>query len=233
MTSGFEFIRLLDELSAQDAGLVGVGASNLAEMRKTALPVSDGFIVTTRAFEAFSRSNGLEGSVSWFAERAKAAEPLEQERYARMIDVIIRSSKIPDQVREAILANYLDLRKRSGAVTVLARSSFPVEVSSDPNFMGRRSAFFDLTSEEELLAAVKRCWASVYDPGAIRLWSHRFVPTNLVPSAVVVQEQASAGPDLFGGIGAIQEERRKPWGLPESETRLFGDLLPSADHYHR
>jgi phosphoenolpyruvate synthase/pyruvate phosphate dikinase len=225
-----EFIRSLDDLSEEDARLVGVHASNLAELRKRAFPVSDSFIVTTSAFETFSHSNGLEASVWWFAERAKAAGASEQESYSRMIEVVIRSSKIPDEVREAVLAGYRDLRRRSGTVTVLARSSFPVEVSSDPSFLGQRSAFFDLMSEEELLAAVKRCWASAYDPSAIRLWSRRLTRTNLIPCAVVVQEQAPAGPDLFGWGGA-------KWGSAEvrrrSELELVGGLPFSADHHHR
>jgi phosphoenolpyruvate synthase/pyruvate phosphate dikinase len=226
-----DFVRSLDELSSEDARLVGVSASSLAEMRRKALPVSDAFVVTTRAFELFSLSNGLAGTVGWFAEKAKAAEAGEQGRYARMIEVVIRSSKIPDSVRDAILLGYSDLRKRSGAVTVLARSSYPAEVSPDPNFMGDRSAFFDLMSDEELLAAVKRCWASVYNPSAFRLWSHRIAGTSLVPCAVVVQEQASAGPDLFGGAGGWDGEW--PGGLLEGETKLFRGLLPRTDHYHR
>jgi phosphoenolpyruvate synthase/pyruvate phosphate dikinase len=222
---------LLDEISGEDAPLVGVTASSLAEMRRNALPVSDGFVVTTRAFKVFSSSSGLEGSVAWFAERARAAENAEREKYARMIEVVIRSSKIPDQVRGEILAGYTDLRKRSGVVTVLARSSFPVEVSSDPNFMGVRCALFDLMSEEELLAAVKKCWAFLYDPVAIRLWSPRSAGTNLIPCGVVVQAQASAGPDLFGMSGARQETRFL--GDPGGRMGLSGGLLPPRDHYHR
>jgi phosphoenolpyruvate synthase/pyruvate phosphate dikinase len=218
---------LLDELSSEDAPLVGASASNLAEMRRKALPVSDGFIVTTRAFELFSRSNGLEATAGWFAAQAKAAGPAEQGRYARMIEVVIRSSKIPDPVRDAILLGYSDLRRRSGAVTVLARSSYPVEVSPDPNFLGERSAFFDLMSDEELLAAVKKCWVSVYDPSAFRLWSRRVAGTNLVPCAVVVQAQASAGQELFGRDGG------GIWDLLEGETKLFDRLLPRADHHRR
>jgi phosphoenolpyruvate synthase/pyruvate phosphate dikinase len=220
-------LRLLDELSSEDVKLVGATASNLAEMRRKALPVSDGFIVTTRAFEMFSRSNGLAGTAGWFAEQAKAARAVEQGRYARMIELVIRSSKIPDPVRDAILLGYSDLRRRSGAVTVLARSSYPVEVSPDPNFMGERSAFFDLMSDEELLAAVKKCWASVYNPSAFRLWSRRVAGANLVPCAVVVQEQASAGPELFGRDGEGH------WDLLEGETKLLDHLLPPADHYRR
>ncbi len=221
---------MLDDLSAEDDSVIGVCASNLAEMRRKALPVSDGFVITTSAFEAFSRSGGLEGSVCWFAERAKAADAAEQERHARMIEVIIRSSKIPQEVRQAILLDYSDLLKRSGAVTVLARTSFPSEVSSDPDFMGKESAFFDLMSDEELLAAVKRCWASVYSPGAIRLWSQRPVGTNLVPSAVVVQEQASPGPDLFAKLGRWEGGRNGEF--LGGEAKLLGDLLSRPDHYH-
>jgi len=225
----FEYVRLLDDLSEKDARIVGVNGSNLGELRRKGMPVSDGFVVTTDAFQAFTRSCGLEKSFGWFAEHAKADDAMERDRYARMVETIMQSSKIPDDVKEAILVQYWELCGRSGSATVQARCSFPNEVSSDPSFMWTYSTFFDLTSEAELLAAVKRCWASVYNPLAVRLWSQRPVGSKLVPCAVVVQEQGSAGPG--------QETRARTWirwregdkGDLVSLRRLIGDLLPAAD----
>jgi rifampicin phosphotransferase len=197
VVADFEFVRLLDDLSSEDERLAGVNGLSLGMMRRNAMPVSDGFVITAKAFEVFARHGELGASVGWFAERAKAADPRERATFAAMIDVIIRSTRIPDEVREAVLANYWDLRKRSGCASVLARASFLPEVSSNPAFMEKRAAYFELMSEEELLAAVKRCWASVYNPLAIRVWSQRLVGVNLVPTAVVVQAQELAGSNLF------------------------------------
>ena len=86
MPAGFEFIRLLDALSDADARLVGVNGLNLGKLRRKGLPVSDGFVVTTSAFEAFARSSGLEKSVAWFAERASIDDAMERDRYARMVE---------------------------------------------------------------------------------------------------------------------------------------------------
>jgi len=224
-----EYVRLLDDLSEDDARLVGVGGSNLGELRRKGLPISDGFVVTTRAFEVFTRSCGLEKSVGWFAEHAKADDAMERDRYARMVETIMQTSKIPDDVKEAILVQYWELCGRSGSAAVLARCSFPIEVSSDPSFMWRYSTFFDLTSEAELLAAVKRCWASVYNPLAVRFWSQRPLGANLIPCAVVVQEQGSVGPELVTRARTWFGNRERGVDDLTSLRTLIGDLLSPAD----
>jgi pyruvate,water dikinase len=222
-----EYVRLLDDLSAKDASIVGVNGSNLGEARRKGLPVSDGFVVTTNAFQVFARSCGLEKSVGWFAQHAEADDAMERDRYARMVETIMQSSKIPDDVKKTILVQYWELCGRSGSSAVLARCSFPVEVSSDPSFMWRHSTFFDLTSEEELLAAVKRCWASVYNPLAVRLWSRRPFGSGLIPCAVVVQEQGSVGPGRATSWVRGREGERDDLVTLRA---LIGDLLPAADH---
>jgi len=224
------YIRLLDDLTDEDARLVGVSGSNLGELRRKGLPVSDGFVVTTSAFEAFTRSCRLEKSAGWFAEHARADDAMERDRYARMVETVMQTSKIPDDVKEAILVQYWELCARSGSPAVLARCSFPIEVSSDPSFMWRHSTFFDLASEGEILAAVKRCWASVYNPLAVRLWSRRPVGNNLIPCAVVVQEQGPVGPE-----SATMARTWVGWREGDRDDlatlrTLIGDLLPAADH---
>ena len=230
MPAGFEYIRQLDALSEEDAPLVGVNGLNLGKLRRKGLPVSDGFVITTRAFDLFARISGLEKSVAWFAERASVDDALERDRYARMVETIMRASRIPDGVKEAILVQYWELCKRSGAAAVLARCSFPAEVSAEPSFMGQRCAFFDLMSEEELLAAVKRCWASVYHPLAVRLWSQRFAGRSLIPCAVVVQEQGSAGVDWMARAGTWGGRRETSGDALASLRTLIGDPLPALDN---
>jgi phosphoenolpyruvate synthase/pyruvate phosphate dikinase len=227
--AGSEYVRLLDGVSPGDARLVGVSGSNIAKLRMKGLPVSDGFVVTTRAFEAFARSCRLEKSVKWLSEHAKADDAMERDRYARMVETIMQSSRIPDEVKEAILVQYWELCGRSGSPAVLARCSFPVEVSSDPSFMWRHSTFFDLSSEQELLAAVKRCWASIFNPLAIRLWSQRLLGANLIPCAVVVQEQGPVGPERARARNRFGGREGDP-GEVASIRALIGDLLPASDH---
>ena len=230
MHTRLEYVRLLDDLSEKDARMVGVSGSNLGELRRKGLPVSDGFVVTTNAFQAFTRSCGLEKNVGWFAEHAKADDAMERDRYSRMVETIMQTSKIPDDVKEAILVQYWELCARSGSPAVLARCSFPIKVSADPSFMWRHSTFFDLASEEELLAAVKRCWASVYNPLAVRLWSQRPVGNNLIPCAVVVQEQGPVSPDSATMARTWVRWREGDRDDLATLRTLIGDLLPAADH---
>ena len=59
MPASFEFMRALDDPSVDDARLAGVKEANLGEMKRGSLSISDGFVITTSAFDVFARSAEL------------------------------------------------------------------------------------------------------------------------------------------------------------------------------
>ncbi len=56
----YDYVRFLDEVSKHDTGFAGGKGANLGEMFQAHLPVPHAFVVTTKAYEVFSKSHGLE-----------------------------------------------------------------------------------------------------------------------------------------------------------------------------
>ena len=124
----------------------------------------------------------------------------------------------PDDVRNAILAAYRDM----GCGVVAVRSSATAEDLAEASMAGQYETFLDIEGEQELIDAVRKCWASV-DSERVRayLGEHGIDPTR-VAMAVVVQKQVAA--DIAGVLftanpkpGALGEMLiESSWGLGEA-----------------
>src|SRR2546425_3061452 len=190
-----KYIRFLDDLSVGDVGVAGGKGANLGEMRKAGFPVPDGFVVTTEAFELFTRANGLEKKIGWLLAKIDVNNERKLETYTSMIRLIIESSRIPKAIVEEVLAAYGELCKRSGngkKVSVAVRSSATVEDSRDASFAGQQATYLNVIEKDEIITSIKRCWASCYTPRAICYRLKKGFGIDLFTTAVVVQRQIAS-----------------------------------------
>jgi len=125
---------------AMDIESVGGKASNLALMINQGIKVPSGFVITTKAFESY-------------------IEHLNLKRNKRSIE----EGSISSELREEILKFYAPFLKSYVAV----RSSAVAEDRESASFAGQQDTFLYIKGEEELLKAVKRCWASLYNKKAL------------------------------------------------------------------
>ena len=183
----------LDDLSKEEVGIAGGKGANLGEMRKAGFPVPDGFVVTTEAFELFARGNDLEKKIGWLLAKIDANNPKKLETYTSMIRLIIESSRIPKPIIEEVLAAYDQVCKKAGKrVPVAVRSSATAEDSRDASFAGQQATFLNVSKKDEIIASVKRCWASTYTSRAIYYRLKKGFSMNLFTTAVVVQRQIAS-----------------------------------------
>ena len=183
----------LDDLSKEEVGIAGGKGANLGEMRKAGFPVPDGFVVTTEAFELFARENDLEKKVGWLLAKIDANNPKKLETYTSMIRLIIESSRIPKAIVEEVLAAYDQVCKKAGKrVPVAVRSSATAEDSRDASFAGQQATFLNVSKKDEIIASVKRCWASTYTSRAIYYRLKKGFSMNLFTTAVVIQRQIAS-----------------------------------------
>ena len=183
----------LDDLSKEEVGIAGGKGANLGEMRKAGFPVPDGFVVTTEAFELFARGNDLEKKIGWLLAKIDANNPKKLETYTSMIRLIIESSRIPKAIVEEVLAAYDQVCKKAGKrVPVAVRSSATAEDSRDASFAGQQATFLNVSKKDEIIASVKRCWASTYTSRAIYYRLKKGFSMNLFTTAVVVQRQIAS-----------------------------------------
>jgi rifampicin phosphotransferase len=188
----------LDDLSADLATAGGKGAS-LARLSRAGLPVPPGFHITTGAYRAFAAP---------FRDRLGTGDA--QELFA--------AHEIPADLAAEILAAHAAL---GDDVPVAVRSSATAEDLPDMSFAGQQDSYLDIR-RDGLLDAVRRCWASLWNPRAVAYRERNGVPEEDVALAVVVQElvDADAAGVLFtadpisGATG--QSVVNASWGLGEA-----------------
>ncbi|GAG47777.1 unnamed protein product, partial [marine sediment metagenome] len=145
----------------------------------------------------------------------------------------IAGSSLARSVREEIIAAYTQLLEvGSPESQVAVRSSATAEDLASASFAGQQETYLYVSGAENLLAAVKSCWASLWAPRVIsyrrRFWAGR----GTVAMAVVVQAMipcdvagvAFSTDPLTGQDRVIIEAN---WGLGESVVR--GEV--EADRY--
>ena len=111
-----------------------------------------------------------------------------------MIRLVIESSRIPKAIVDEVLAAYGELCKRAGKnkLSVAVRSSATAEDSRDASFAGQQATYLNVAKKDEIIASIKRCWASSYTPRAICYRFKKGFGINLFTTAVVVQRQIAS-----------------------------------------
>jgi len=105
------------------------------------------------------------------------------------IGTLFEDLPLPDDLAEAILATYRSL----GAPPVAVRSSATTEDLPGASFAGQQATSLNVRGEDELLGAVRRCWASLWSARAIAYRKRQgFHHERAAAVAVVVQRLVPA-----------------------------------------
>lgn len=207
----------------------GKGAS-LARLASAGLPVPAGFHVTTDAYRQFLRDNHLDAVIQAAARRANPAKPASLDRAAALIQALMAQGTIPAAVAAAIRDAYAELGADGPSVAV--RSSATAEDLPGLSFAGQQETYLNVRGADDVLAAVQRCWASLWTARAIGYRARHGIEPGGVSLAVVVQQlvPADAAGILFTAnplTGARDELMiNAAWGL--GEAVVGGLVTPDA-----
>ena len=166
------YIRFFDELSLADVPLVGGKNASLGELYRRLAPlgvrVPNGFAVTADAYRLV-----LDRAGAWPALRSALAPAHEGvqalERAAARAREIVAGAPLPDELAAEIAAAYRKLLGQYGAeLGVAVRSSATAEDLPNASFAGQHESFLNVRGERELLAACRRCFASLFTDRAVR-----------------------------------------------------------------
>lgn len=164
--------------------LVGGKGANLAAMTSAGFPVPDGFCVTTAAYQEFVPADEVLG------EFAADNPELLAERSKQLRELILETP-VPAHLETAVVKAY---ERLSGAepAAVAVRSSSTAEDLPDASFAGQYDTYLNVRGTDEVLTALRKCWASLWSERATR---YRAVqdPDHRHPAiAVVVQRMVDA-----------------------------------------
>jgi phosphohistidine swiveling domain-containing protein len=168
-----------------DLATVGGKGASLARLVNAGLPVPDGFHITTVAYRAFVDENALQPRILEALRAVDTSQPATLEAASAQIGALFADGHIPAAVTAAIEAAYAALA--AGAEPVAVRSSATAEDLPDASFAGQQETFLNMRGVEPVLAAVKRCWASLWTARAIGYRVQNAIDQEIVSLAVVVQ----------------------------------------------
>jgi phosphohistidine swiveling domain-containing protein len=177
-------------LSDTSAGLLQVGGkgASLARLAAAGLPVPDGFHVTTAAYEQFVAVNQLESEISVALAGIDSAQPAMLEAAALRIRAAFEAGHMPEAIATEITAAYATL----GQPSVAVRSSATAEDLPELSFAGQQETYLNVQGVPAILAAVQRCWGSLWTPRAIGYRLQHGIDQQTVRLAVVVQRLVMA-----------------------------------------
>ena len=179
------------QVGRNDVPLVGGKGANLGELTQAQIPVPPGFVVTTRAYRAFLVTTGLEGRIEAMLEGLDVEDDEALQRVSGNVREAIEQAEMPAQLRADIERSYLELGQ--GAVAV--RSSATAEDLAEASFAGQQSTYLNVEGAADVVDAVQRCWASLFEARAVFYrehagWGH--VDVDLaVPVQRMVQSETS------------------------------------------
>lgn len=179
-------------LSDSKANLETVGGKgmSLAKMANAGFPVPGGFHVTTAVYRAFVKANELQQKIITALRTVDPNLPATLESTSTSIRELFTQGEIPPEIKEAILGAYE--ASGSSKKSVAVRSSATAEDLPEASFAGQQETYLNICSEEALLEAVKKCWASLWTARAIAYRIKNNIDQNTIALAVVVQEMVNA-----------------------------------------
>ncbi|MFA6410634.1 MAG: phosphoenolpyruvate synthase [Candidatus Buchananbacteria bacterium] len=171
-----KFIYWFEELTIKDVPIVGGKNASLGEMYQKLVPhginIPNGFALTAQAYFYFLKKTGLDQKIKKILENLNPNDINNLMASGQKIRSLILQENLPLELVEQINAAYQKLEKQYGKnVDVAVRSSATAEDLPDASFAGQQETFLNICGQTELLAACKKCLASLFTNRAI---SYRF-----------------------------------------------------------
>jgi pyruvate,water dikinase len=223
------YVKWFEETGSEDVAEVGGKNASLGEMigklKEKNILVPNGFATTAAAYRAFLEENDLIDKIkSLLDDLKKGSKTLDQA--GESIRGLIKGSEFSEELDGAIREAYRELGKYYDTknVSVAVRSSATAEDLPEASFAGQQESFLNISGEDALLDACRRCYASLFTDRAITYrqekgFEHLDVALSVGVQKMVRSDQASAGvmfsldPETgFRDVVVIDAS----WGLGES-----------------
>jgi phosphohistidine swiveling domain-containing protein len=183
-----ELVLALDRISADMLPLVGGKAANLGELTRAGFPVPRGLCLATEAYRHVVGPALLEDVFTALS----GTEPVNSAGLAALADrarQLVLGAPVPPLIADTLRAAYAGL---GPDVAVAVRSSATAEDLPFASFAGQQDTYLNVVGVDDVLDAVRRCWASLWTERAVSYRATNGIDHSSVTLAVVVQEMVEA-----------------------------------------
>jgi pyruvate,water dikinase len=238
------YVAWLKDLRMADLAQVGGKNASLGEMigglSAAGVRVPGGFATTAKAFEAFLEAGGLGLRI---AERIRTLNPEDVEALARCGAEIrgwIEQAPVPAAIENEIRSFYQTLVKETSSDTSFAvRSSATAEDLPDASFAGQQETFLNIRGADQVVAAIRHVFASLYNDRAISYRAHQGFGHGDVAISAAVQRMVRSDRGASGVMFTLDTESgfrdvvfiTSSWGLGEMVVQ--GAVNPDEFYVHK
>ena len=245
VTTAPKWVRWFDSFGIEDVSLVGGKNASLGEMMRElstlGIRIPDGFAVTAEGYRHFIAVNHLHQPITKLLADLKPNDVESLELIGRKIRNLILKARLPEDLEHEIHDAYRALSSEYNTedVSVAVRSSATAEDLPGASFAGAHSTFLHVHGEADVLDAVRKCFASLFNPRAIRYRVDMGFAHNAVALSVGIQKIVRSDLSSSGVIFTLDTESGfrdvvmidGVWGMGENIVQ--GKVIPDDFYVHK
>ncbi len=163
-----KYILKFSQIGMNDIPKVGGKNASLGEMYnklvKKGINIPNGFAVTAEGFKDFLKFNEIDKEIKKLLKSIDYDKLEDLKSKGQQIRQLILKSDFPKELEKAIIEAYKDLSREydKNNLDVAIRSSATAEDLPVASFAGQLESFLNVQGQKQLLASVKKCFASLY-----------------------------------------------------------------------
>ena len=182
------YIDNLSETSEADLNHIGGKAFSLKRLIAAKFPVPPGYCINTVAFENFLNKNNRKQEIQAIINQIDWENLSNIQNASKIINNMIMQQELPSSLVNEIKASGEHIWNQSTSVKLAVRSSATAEDRQDLSFAGQYDSILNVTSFDDVIASVKKCWASLWSARALTYYHNNGLDSFTVSMALVVQE---------------------------------------------
>jgi len=238
-----KYVVNFDRLGMRDIEQVGGKNASLGEMigqlSKAGIRVPGGFATTTDAFREFLDGSALAARIEARLKGLDADDVAALGRCGAEIRGWIEATPLPKQLKSEVAQAYRELTAGDESVSVAVRSSATAEDLPDASFAGQQETFLNIRGLDNVMAALRNVFASLYNDRAISYRCHRGFGHSSVALSAGVQRMARSDLGASGVMFTLDTESgfrdvvfiTASWGL--GELVVQGAVNPDEFYVHK
>ena len=234
----------LKDVGMSDVEKVGGKNASLGEMisglDSQGVRVPGGFATTAEAFESFLEYSDLKNKINKLLSDLDVTNIQELTKTGLLIRQWVEEAPFPDELYQSIVDSYEKLSNELGSdVTFAVRSSATAEDLPEASFAGQQETYLNVSGIEDILTAVRKVYASLYNDRAISYRVHQGFEHEMVSLSAGIQQMVRSDIGSSGVMFTLDTESgfdevvfiTSAYGL--GETVVQGSVNPDEFYVHK
>ena len=234
----------LKDVGMSDVERVGGKNASLGEMisglNSQGVRVPGGFATTAKAFESFLDHSDLKNKINELLSNLDITNIQELTKTGLVIRQWVEEAPFPKDLHQSIVESYKKLTQQLGSdVTFAVRSSATAEDLPEASFAGQQETYLNVSGIDDILIAVRKVYASLYNDRAISYRVHQGFEHEMVSLSAGIQQMVRSDIGSSGVMFTLDTESgfedvvfiTSAYGL--GETVVQGSVNPDEFYVHK